>query len=234
MCSQYEIKIKTQNLATLLAKPIALNCSEHDYSSHVYPFAPAPVIINPNQSRLELVLMGYSLIHHWSDSSKPKFATYNARLDRPHTENGSLQKIYEVPTWRTPFKAQRCLVPMTAFFESCHSGSHAGNIVQFSQKDQKLLFAAGIYDKWVNPVSKQIIHSYAIITDQPTEFILSVGHDRQPVFLAPENHSTWLNCKELPIDDAYNFLKLNQLAVEYQVADFRALKTVNTKQASLF
>lgn len=223
MCSQYEVKTKPNNIALHLNKVIGINITEHDYSSHVFPFAKAPVIINPNGGNLELVLMNYSLIPYWSDSDKPKFATYNARLDRPNA-SGGLDKIFNAPTWRTPFKSQRCLVPLTGFFESCRNGSHAGNIVEFSQHDKHLLFAAGIYDKWINPQTKQVIHSYAIITDEPTEFILSVGHDRQPVFLDSKQHDTWLDYKNLSVNDAYDFLKCNQLAIDYQVNNVRELK----------
>lgn len=234
MCSQYEIKFKPRDIARRMDAPININITEHDYSSHIYPFAKAPVIIKPNLSNLELVLMNYSLIPHWGDSDKPKFATYNARLDRPNA-NGGVDKIFNAPTWRIPFHSQRCLIPLTGFLESCRSGSHAGNIVQFSHQEQDVLFAAGIYDKWLNPLTKQLIHSYAIITDEPTEFILSVGHDRQPVFLAPEQHNTWLNCQELPVNDAYDFLKNSQLAVDYKVSDVRELKQVlDNKQDSLF
>lgn len=235
MCSQYEVKIKPSEIVNHLLSSVHCDITEQDYNSHVYPFTPAPVIINQrDNNNLNLLLMNYSLIPSWSKTDKPKFATYNARLDRPDN-NGNLEKIISAPTWRTPFKSQRCLVPLTGFFESCRSGSHMGNIVRFKQFSDELLFAAGIYDKWINPTTNQVIHSYAIITDEPTDFILSVGHDRQPVFLAPDQHSTWLNTKELPFNDAYDFLKAKQLTIDYSVNNVRELKpTTPTIQDSLF
>lgn len=234
MCSQYEIKLNPNTITSQLTGHVVINITEHNYNSHVYPFTKAPVIIKPNENDLELVLMNYSLIPYWSDNEKPKFATYNARLDRPNN-NGGFDKIFNAPTWRMPFQSQRCLVPLTGFFESCRIGSHAGNIIKFSQQNQHLLFAAGIYDKWINPKTKQIIHSYAIITDEPNEFILSVGHDRQPVFLAPEQHNTWLNHKSLTTNNAYDFLKNNQVKIDYDVSNIRELKIHHhNNQASLF
>lgn len=253
MCSQYSLKSNVSAIAKLLNIDTAdneLSLNDSSFNSHIYPHAKAPVVIAPNDT-MRIVSMQYSLIPHWSKSDKLKFTTYNARLDRPNTKssvndssnseinnpnnNNSLEKIYQAPTWRKPFESQRCIVPLTGFFESCKNGSHGGNIVEFSSNNQPLLFAAGIYDKWINPESNQEIHSYAIITDEPTEFILSVGHDRQPVFLTPDKHKTWLNHKALKSHDAYDFLKSNQESIAYSVNNVRELKRPpTTNQTSLF
>jgi putative SOS response-associated peptidase YedK len=150
-------------------------------------------------------------------------SSYNARLDRLG-KNHEPQKIYQAPVWNVPFSRQHCIVPLTSFFESCTSGTHAGNIVRFTRNQPDyILLAAGIWDSWTDKTSGEVINSFAIITDDPTPFLLEVGHDRQPVFLNWQDADFWLNQQQSPVR-WYEFLKHNQNPIDYQVSNFRQLK----------
>ena len=221
MCSQFEIKIPIKQLmdtTQLLFEEYSDNLT---WDTHVYPFSLAPVIAHKPINYLEV--MKYSLTPSWSKVAKPKFATYNARLDRPNKTGNQLELIYNMPTWRTPFRSQHCIVPITSFFESCREGIHAGNIVKFS-KDNSILLTAGVWDMWVDTITGEAIHSFAIITDDPCDFIKEVGHDRQPVFLNLENAKIWLDNSFTSVDTAYNFLKHSQQQIDYTVENVRQLK----------
>ena len=224
MCSQYELvspvsKIISHARITLDDSVLGLT-----WDTHVFPYTKAPVITKYNNQH-SLRLMSYSLIPSWSKIAKPKFTTYNARLDRPGKQSGKLELIYEAPTWSKPFRSQRCIVPLSGFFESCREGSHAGNMVKFSNKDESdLLLAAGVYDRWTDRSTGEIIDSFAILTDDPVPFIQEVGHDRQPVFLSLDNAYKWLDHSALPFKVAYEFLKMHQLPIDYKVRDIRKLK----------
>jgi putative SOS response-associated peptidase YedK len=220
MCSQFEIKMPLEKLM----KTTQFLFDEVDISIqwdlHVYPYMKSPVIAHFDTTN-KLQLMSYSLVPSWSKVPKPKFATYNARLDRPNKE--TIEYIFNAPTWRTPFKNHHCIVPITSFFESCRQGTHMGNIVKFSA-DSPILFVAGLWDKWVNPITNDIIYSFATITDNPCEFILNVGHDRQPVFLNDDNAMKWLNNQFNSVQMAYSFLKNHQEPINYNVENFKKLK----------
>src|SRR5690606_26241174 len=87
-------------------------------------------------------MMDFSLTPSWSKEYPAAFSTYNARLNRPKTKKIPGKKsseplqdkagqfvfeyIYEMPTWREPFKQRRCLVPVSEFVESCYRGEYAG------------------------------------------------------------------------------------------------------------
>jgi putative SOS response-associated peptidase YedK len=222
MCSQFE-----SAPAPKIAKyfPTISKYPEEDKAlgTHIYPFAKAPVIVKKSGEN-EIVHMNYSLIPSWSKTPKPKFSTYNARLDRIGA-NDQLELIYNSPTWKVPFKRQHCIVALNGFYESCRSGSHLGNIVKFSTVDpDEILLAAGIWDKWVDSSTGEIIYSFSIITDEPTQFILDVGHDRQPVFMSLEKSNAWLNNENTDPSELYNFLKNNQKPVTYKVNNFKKLK----------
>lgn len=224
MCSQYELVVPVSKIIADTKITLDYNALNLTWDKHVFPYAKAPVITKYS-NQYSLRLMSYSLVPSWSKTAKPKFTTYNARLDRPAKQSDKLELIYEAPTWRQPFRSQRCIVPLSGFFESCREGSHTGNIVKFSnQNESDLLFAAGVYDKWTDRSTGEVIDSFAILTDDPVPFILEVGHDRQPVFLNLDNAYKWLDHTTLPFKLAYDFLKTNQLPVDYRVTDFKKLK----------
>lgn len=224
MCSQYELVVPVSKIIADTRITLDDNVFNLTWDKHVFPYAKAPVITKYNNQN-SLRLMSYSMVPYWSKTAKPNFTTYNARLDRPAKQSDKLELIYETPTWRQPFKSQRCVVPISGFFESCREGTHAGNIVKFSsQNETDLLFAAGVYDRWTDHNTGEVIDSFAILTDDPVPFILGVGHDRQPVFLNLDNAYKWLDHSALPVKAAYDFLKTNQLPIVYKVTDIRKLK----------
>lgn len=88
---------------------------------------------------------------------------------------------------------------------------------------ESILLAAGIWDNWTDVSSGESITSFAILTDEPTQFLLEVGHDRQPVFLSPDNAQIWLK-QSLSAPEAYQFLKQQQQEINYSVSNYRQLK----------
>lgn len=181
MCSRYHVKIQEKELEEL--QGVAAPDDVSNLSGDFLPHKKAPVIVQGKDKELKFFPMNFSLIPSWSKDPKVKFATHNARIET----------VTEKPTWRKPFYSQHCLVPMTGFYESAYEGPLAGNIIEFSKPDQKLLFAAGIWDRWIDPLKQTPdIFSFAILTTTPTDFIQHYGHDRSPIFLDFEHGKKWL------------------------------------------
>lgn len=187
----------------------------------IYPHTPAPVIVN-TQSGPTAKLMNYSLIPSWSEVRKPKFATYNARIE----------EVMNKPSWREPFKSRHCLVPVKFFIESVYEGPYAGHNIAIAAKDQHLLSAAGIWDSWVDRRTGEIVESVAILTGPPPEDILAAGHDRCPIFLAETHWEEWLSAGQIPAE-AVSFLKNTREVVEFTFAEREALKG-HSNQLALF
>jgi putative SOS response-associated peptidase YedK len=224
MCSQFEAVVSITKLAKYTHSIYDEQVEDLAIDPHIYPHTLAPVVINQAGIN-KLVLMSYSLVPYWSKTSRPKFATYNARLDRISKDNAELELIYNLPTWKKPFKQQHCIVPLAGFYESCPTGYHAGHIVKFSSiRPDFILLAAGIWDRWVDHSTGEVITSFAILTDDAAPFILKVGHDRQPVFINQENANLWLNSTGLSPEDNYKFLKSHQEPVNYLVTDYKEFK----------
>jgi putative SOS response-associated peptidase YedK len=176
-----------------------------------FPYQDYPVILKTD-STYELKIMNYSLIPSWSKIQKPKFATYNARVET----------IDEKPTWIKPLEMTRCLVPVTSFFESCYEGTHAGNIVEFY--NEEIITLAGVYNTWINKETGEVIDSFAVVTKEPYPFVKKVGHDRSPICIEEEKISEWLNPNLNNIHNVKNFLMKQKSEPLLKVKTERALK----------
>lgn len=134
MCSQYSLETDIENLKN---ENVDVGQLKDLLTLRILPSQLVPVIVK-TKTGLKLTPMKFSLVPSWSEESKVKFATHNARIE----------SITEKPTWRTPFKSQHCIVPMTGFFESVYEGPEAGHIIKFLPRDGKVLWAAGLFDYW--------------------------------------------------------------------------------------
>lgn len=199
MCSQFTILKAQQEIASLFSIKLMMTEDNHKVSQNIFPYTKAPVIFF-NGSQQALTLMQFSLIPSWSKESKLKYSTHNARIE----------SITEKPTWKKPFLKSRCLVPVSYFVEPVRMGRYAGNMVKFAPEDGKVLLAAGIYDSWENPADKTILQSFSIITRKASKYIEECGHDRQPVFLKPENIAEWLSAELYEPENILSLIKTSQ------------------------
>jgi Uncharacterized conserved protein len=171
----------------------------------IFPHTIAPVILQKNNAP-ELELMNYSLIPSWSKARKPKFATYNARIE----------EVRSKPSWKEPFKSKHCIVPVMNFYESVYDGPYAGHNISLFAKAKHLLSAAGIWDSWLDQASGEEVHSFAILTTEPPQDVLDAGHDRCPIFLPTEKAFEWIQDNR-KADDWVEFLANTREVVEFGV-----------------
>jgi len=215
MCAQYQVELNSNILNHDFG--IKISDSLNSFKSRLLPYQPAPVIVKNKSGQLQLAKMNFSLVPAWSKEPKLKFATHNARIETVTTK----------PTWRIPFTKQHCIIPIQSFYESVHEGPLAGHIIEFSECHNKQLYAAGIFDRWIDPNTQKSIFSFAILTTDPSPFILDNGHDRSPIFLDAKDAVDWLNL-ELTAEQYINFLKTCKIAPELTVKIDRPLKGFNS------
>src|SRR5262245_10083993 len=124
----------------------------------------------------------WGLVPAWSDaasvsSSKPLI---NARAETAATR----------PAFRDAFRARRCIVPATGFYEWASRGDfrqpywiapHGGGPWGI----------AGIWERWIAPDGARL-ESCALLTTAASARIAEL-HDRMPAILAPERYAAWLD-----------------------------------------
>ena len=119
----------------------------------------------------------WGLVPSWTkDLSQMKVNLFNARSDTAH----------EKPSFKTPLRYRRCLVPTDGFFEWRREGK--AKTPYYIQVRNAALFAfAGLYDLY-----KDELLSCTILTTTPNKLMATL-HDRMPVILSPDDYSRWLD-----------------------------------------
>ena len=112
-------------------EPLGLNPSYNIAPSQSIP------IIRDSETNREMVMARWGLIPGWSKESKTKYSTINARIE----------SVAAKPTYRTPFKRQRCLIPADGFYEWKQvEGNKVPHHIRL--KDGKVFAFAGLWDHW--------------------------------------------------------------------------------------
>ena len=111
--------------------------------------------------------------------------------------NARSETVSEKPSFRSAFRARRCLVPADGFFEWRREGS----------RKQPYLFAllrggpfaiAAIWERWSDG-DLASIESCALLTTAANALV-GEYHDRMPVLLAPQDFDLWLDPSVSSVD----------------------------------
>lgn len=224
MCGQFELKMNFLAFGRVLASRYGLEIqldgcdtglADLSPDKRVFPFKRGAVL-SPGAGRtLALTPMQFSLTPSWSKEPRSKFATYNARIE----------SITSKATWKVPLQRHHCVVPMTAFFEACHEGEFAGQMIRVTAaRQEEILFAAAIFDRWKIPTEDIFLESFAIVTTAAGAQIQAAGHDRQPVFLQPQAIKDWITITPIDMNRAVEFLESSANAQEFAITHDRFLK----------
>ena len=122
-----------------------------------------------------------------------KFNVFNARVD-------SLEKR---STWSPLFGKKHGIIAIEKFYEWVLR-EDGKTLVSFESEENEFIHAPCLYDYYSD--GNKSFYSFAIITDEPNEEVLSSGHDRQPIFLKHKYLERWLNPKEESVESLYEIL----------------------------
>lgn len=176
---------------------------------NIAPSQPVMAVTNSTEKKFELFTWG--LIPSWAKDPAISVKMINARSEG----------ITEKPSFKSPFKYRRCLVPASGFFEwKAQPGQRKKIPYYFHASDQKLFGLAGLWDEWHSP-DGSMIRSLTLITTSANETIKPY-HDRMPVILARENYDEWLFTDSKDSGSLTKLLQpLSAFNLEaYQVGDF--------------
>lgn len=123
----------------------------------------------------------WGLIPPWAESAKIGVRMINARAET----------VAEKPSFRTPLRKNRCIIPADAFYEWQRGGAakvpHA-----IVRQDGRPLALAGLWTSWRDPATEEKVRSCTIITTTANQ-TLSPIHDRMPVILPDDVWDEWLD-----------------------------------------
>jgi putative SOS response-associated peptidase YedK len=190
MCGRFSL----QTSESKIRKTFNLQVGEQLALSPRYNIAPSqdiPIIRNTTDGH-ELTLAQWGLIPHWSKEPKTKYSTINARVET----------VAEKPTYRTPFKNQRCLIPADGFYEWKLLNGH--KIPHYIHMRTGGVFAfAGIWDRWEG--EGKFLDSCSIIV-MPANEVMKPIHERMPAIIAPAHYDLWLDQRITEKDEIMGYL----------------------------
>lgn len=150
-----------------------------DARYNIAPSQEHPIIIVSEDKRV-ITSMKWGLVPYWSKDPKIGYKMINARAEGVH----------EKPSFKTPLRKKRCLVPADGFYEWSKADNKTKIPYYFRLKSDEPFAFAGLWDVWER--DGQTLRSFTIITTEPNELMEPI-HNRMPVILEEKDEARWLD-----------------------------------------
>ena len=122
----------------------------------------------------------------WSKPLKEmRVATFNARAET----------VQEKPFFRDAFKRNRCLMPISGYYE-WQNTPDGKQPYYFTRRDGQPMTIAALWDTWHDKSENKQIESCTMVITEPNKFVADI-HDRMPVILEREHFETWMRTDDL-------------------------------------
>jgi len=174
MCGRYALSSPVEALAAQFEAEARILLQPR---YNIAPTTPVPVVRNGGAGRI-LVFHLWGLVPSWS-----KDPAMGARL-----ANARGETVADKPSFRAPFRRNRCIIPADAFYEWQAGTPKRPHGIRAAQGG--LLAFAGLWDRWQGPEGE--LDTCTIITTAANAAMAPI-HDRMPVLLAPADYAAWLD-----------------------------------------
>ena len=102
-----------------------------------------------------------------------------------------IESVAGKPAYRTPFKRQRCLIPVDGFYEwKVVNGNRI--LHHIHMRDGEVFALAGLWDR--REGEGESLESCSIIV-MPANDAMKSLHERMPAIIAPTHYDLWLNSR---------------------------------------
>ncbi|WP_034170369.1 SOS response-associated peptidase [Acinetobacter sp. YZS-X1-1] len=183
MCSNYEFPSKSR----LSLLDIHEEQLELDMKTHVYPLAPAPIIMR-GADEFELDIARFGLIPSWAKELKFGRHTYNAR-----TETVASKASFR-HAWKNN---QFALVPVDTFYEPKYIDGKS-HWYAISREDGDPFTVAAIYDDAI--IEGEKVRSFSMLTINANQHSFmkqfhNPNDEKRSIIMIPEeSRQDWLHC----------------------------------------
>ena len=227
MCGRYALSKLPSDLAEefeihtgeSLKKLLALPPLPADWN--ITPTRDIYIIRNSPRNERDLAITSWGLIAPWSktpaDALKSQSQAINARSET----------VDQKPTFRSAFRARRCLIPADGYYEwATENGDFPRKQPFFISADSQsrnksgrsTLALAGIWESWVAP-DGSVRESAAIITRPAVDFLADI-HSRMPTFLPEDRWDRWLDTSLRDVNEIRALMQVDTPAAGLQATPF--------------
>lgn len=156
-------------------------------SFNVAPTHDSPIARVNREGARELVPAKWGFVPFWADDPAIGSRMINARAEG----------LADKPAFRAAWKARRCLVPVSGFYEwQARPGRKTKQPWYFFPADRGILCFAGLWERWSRGPGPAL-DTFTIITTGANPYMRRF-HDRMPVILQPEQFDAWLDPRTDP------------------------------------
>jgi putative SOS response-associated peptidase YedK len=160
---------------------------EQKYKITAFTHPHCPIVTT--SENLEVAQWG--LIPHWIKSAQ------EAQKIMKMTLNARSETVFSLPSFRSPILSNRCLVPVTGFFEFHHQGK---SVIPYYiyVKNEEIFSFGGMYELWQNSDTKELTQTFSVLT-VPANDLCSQIHNggknpfRMPLIIPKEHEAHWLD-----------------------------------------
>jgi putative SOS response-associated peptidase YedK len=203
MCSRYKLTASWAEIHRLYKLTNSVNLQPR------YNIGPTQtvlaVIFDADASERRAEMFRWGLIPSWAKDAKVNYDLINAKAETVTTK----------PAYREAFKMGRCIVLADGFYAWKKLDAKREQPYAIVMKDRSVFGFAGLWEKWTNRASGDVIRSCTIITTEPNALCATI-HNRMPVILDPADYVRWLGQRPVTTNELHAILKpypANQMEV---------------------
>lgn len=155
---------------------------------HVSGFAHPHIMAVTDRHPDRFTALQWGLIPFWVKDHKAAVElarqTLNARSD----------SVFTKPSYRKAIMERRCVIPVNGFYESRDiKGTKFPYFVHLP--DEKIAWLAGIWERWVDPETGELLETCSIITTAANPFMERIHNvkKRMPLILDEASIDRWLD-----------------------------------------
>ena len=183
MCSRYFLDADGNVIAYTFRVPVQGPVHKR---FNIAPTQVAPVIRADAGGARELAMLRWGLVPPWAADLKAGTRMINARAEGVDSK----------PAFREAFKARRCIVPASGFYE-WQGEPGRKQPYAITVPGQKLFAFAGLWESWRpkqgdESTRGEPVQTFTIVTTDANPQVARI-HDRMPVILPMEAIDTWLH-----------------------------------------
>ncbi|SDE49942.1 MULTISPECIES: SOS response-associated peptidase [Kordiimonas] len=176
---------------------------------NISPGQPVLIVRNNESGLAELAAVEWGLVPEWKKELGAK-PLINARMET----------VAEKPSFRSPMKRTRCLVPFDGWYEwKTVNGRKQPFLI--TPVGGGLQAFAGIWTTWHGPAGEHWLETMAILTG-PTNGPMRSLHSRMPLVVKREQYGAWLTPHDpLPRGFLESFDFMPETAFEWRAVNSR-------------
>ena len=168
-------------------------------SENLFEYKKCLIVTNNEQMQV----MEWGLVPGWisnrSESNEDVKAAHIQAIEwRQKTINARSETLFEKRTFAEPASKRRCIIPSTGYFEFHHNTDKTKTPYFLYVKSEEIFSIAGIWNKWINPISKEEVQTFSLLTTTANPLAAEIHNggsnpERMPLILLPEDEERWLN-----------------------------------------